>query len=79
MRSPKVVYVRPGEALEIRYITHEDLDRTAADWRSQTMPSKDLLLFERPGVAAAADPAFTWTEWPPAGRAALNKEGSDGR
>ena len=60
--TKRIIYVHPGDLLEIRYV-HEDYDKTARGWDSQTYPTKTSLMSTGYGLAAA-DPAFQLDQWP---------------
>lgn len=63
MSAPRVIYVHPGEMVEVR-IVHEDDEKSAAAWRDQIRPSKHLLRFwsgriSYADMATIADADFT--------------------
>ncbi len=67
----KVIYMRPGETLEIRYLTHEDFHRNAKSWQEQTRPERDLIKINGPHSITPATPMLecehwkTWSDAPP--------------
>ncbi|RAL98688.1 hypothetical protein [Agrobacterium sp. MS2] len=69
--ADKVIYMRPGETLEIRHLTHEDYDRNAKSWQDQARPQSDLIRINGPHsiTPARMDLEFrhwkTWSTSPP--------------
>jgi hypothetical protein len=69
--SKKIIYVHPGDMLEIRYV-HQDYEKTARDWNFQIYPSSTLLMSTGHGLASA-DPAFRLDQWPDAKAIEMSK------
>lgn len=44
----KIVYVRPGDLVEIRLVDHDDFDTTASGWKAQTYPTRDVFVVNGP-------------------------------
>lgn len=69
--ADKVIYMRPGETLEIRHLTHEDFDRNAKSWQDQARPERDLIRINGPHSITPATPMLeckhwkTWSDTPP--------------
>ena len=56
MTGPKkIIYVRPGDMIEFRFIIDDDEALTASAWNDQLRPSK-MLVRAFPGRIVAADP-----------------------
>ena len=58
--APKVIYLNPGEILEVRIIDEPDLPKNAAEWKSQVRPPKMLMRLWQ-GKVALADHAHLVT------------------
>lgn len=56
MTKPKIIYLNPGEMLEVRFVNEEQgFFRNAKDWAFQTHPSK-ILMRLWPSKVVTADP-----------------------
>ncbi len=49
------IYVNPGEIIEFRFITDEELPKNSAEWNHQTRPESTLLVFHGHQKISAAD------------------------
>lgn len=56
--ADKIIYLNPGETLEIRWMNDEDDPKNATFWRRQVRPPRDLLRLW-PGRVAPADHNYT--------------------
>lgn len=65
----KIIYMRPGETLEIRHLTHEDFDRNAKSWQAQARPERDLIKINRPHSITPATPMLECKHWKDWGKA----------
>lgn len=61
--ADKVIYMRPGETLEIRHLTHEAFDRNAKSWQAQARPERDLIRINGPHSITPATPMLECKHW----------------
>lgn len=56
--KPKVVYVHPGQLLEVR-VCHPDNTTDKAGWEDQTRPQSMLFRVDGPTAISFVDPSIT--------------------
>ncbi len=61
--ADKVIYMRPGETLEIRHILYGDFERNAKSWQTQPRPEKDLIKINGPHSITPATPLLECNHW----------------
>lgn len=73
--ADKVIYMRPGETLEIRHIIHDDHDRNARSWRDQPRPERDLMRIDGPHSITPARMDLEFHHWKTWSAAPAKQEG----
>lgn len=58
MMAKRIVYVNPGDLIELRVIRDPDLPRNATEWAYQVRPESLLLQYKSYREIGYADPAI---------------------
>lgn len=62
MSGPRVIYVEPGEMVELRIVS-EGFEKNARDWNAQARPGKILMLVNGSDSVSFADHAVRPVPW----------------